>query len=904
MAQYGWWVLCLVPAVVTAQDNLVANPGFEDGTSGWSTFWSRETGAGNAAVVTEGAHEGKACLRIEHTGRQDWSWSQLTPLPVVPGDVLRLGGWMRVEKLQGDIQVSVILRDAGGEVISWAHGPATPGRGQDWQKVERRSAIPSNGATILFRIIGSGPCVAYVDDLFLTKEGNLSELRAKSSFAGLDLENRQLRVRLGPDLGIDVTDKRTNHTWVHSPGPTPWIVLSSTKTEGRVTLKLRDVLTDTEFTLKIVLKGAEVTFRLEPPAEAKLESEVLFPLPFLSRRDDYAVVPYAEGMVLPVGELDLQRDFWYAGYKSTMAWCGITDLKSGYLILPTTPADAGIRIRPGGPEGARRLALETTWIGEKGKWGYSREVVYAFFADGGYVAMCQRYRQWAEQAGYVKTLREKLTERPTIDRLIGAVDFWGSSGTNDAAFYRELRSLGIDRAICSLGGGWIAPQNVSGLVKELNDMGFLPSHYDIYTDVWPGKEDEEPRWARKHGYPEDVYVNEDGSLRKGWVIRTKDASYQGYTICSTQHAKEAIPRIAADLAENPYTCRFIDVVTATGPSECYSDAHPVTRTGDIRTKRDMLALVAGRFGLVTGSEECRDWAMAVADYGEGTMTIYASENAGYDWRQPVEPDATYLKLTADGRYRVPLHALCFHDCHVATWYTGDGSTKVPKAWSRKDLLNMLYGSMPLWMPDASLWRTYRRDLVCSYCRVCSVFRATGYDRMTSHAFLTPDRRVQQTRFADGTKVTANFGPEPHPLPAADSPTRAALKLPALGYAVTGPALGSYRAEIAGREVEYVETGDRALLVSEEAPYDGGAISAQGTVVVAHEAKGPFVLVFSGTGPVTLRENGPLAGRGLAKARVVGYDGAGGETAVASEAGPRQLTFGPVAGIERYRIIYR
>jgi hypothetical protein len=363
-------------------------------------------------------------------------------------------------------------------------------------------------------------------------------------------------------------------------------------------------------------------------------------------------------------------------------------------------------------------------------------------------------------------------------------------------------------------------------------------------------------------------------------------------------------RIAADLAENPYPCRFIDVITAMGPSECYSDVHPLTRTGDIEAKRAMLGLVSGRFGLVTGSEECRDWAMAVADYGEGTMTVRAANNAGYDWSTPVEPDAEYLKLNADGRYRLPLHGLAFHDCHVATWYTGDGATKVPDAWLKKDLLNILYGTMPLWMPDADLWAKYRTEFVRSYFRVAPVFRAVGYDRMVSHEFLTADRRVQRTRFSGGATVTANFGPEPYDLPADQSPTGHALVLPEAGYAVTGPALVSYRADIDGGLVEYVETGDRACLHSPARVHDGGAISAQGTVAVAHGLDGPFVLALEQAGPILLRETGPLAGRSLAKAYVLAKTASGEEADAGFEASTRSLTLNPTPGIERYEIRYR
>jgi hypothetical protein len=36
-------------------------------------------------------------------------------------------------------------------------------------------------------------------------------------------------------------------------------------------------------------------------------------------------------------------------------------------------------------------------------------------------------------------------------------------------------------------------------------------------------------------------------------------------------------------------------------------------------------------------------------------------------------------------------------------------------------------------------------------------RRVGYQEMTDHRFVSPDRNVQQTSFANGTRVVVNFG---------------------------------------------------------------------------------------------------------------------------------------------------
>ena len=49
---------------------------------------------------------------------------------------------------------------------------------------------------------------------------------------------------------------------------------------------------------------------------------------------------------------------------------------------------------------------------------------WAFFDDGGYVALCKRYRLYAKQTGLLKTLAEKRAANPNVDRLVGAVNTW------------------------------------------------------------------------------------------------------------------------------------------------------------------------------------------------------------------------------------------------------------------------------------------------------------------------------------------------------------------------------------------------------------------------------------------------------------------------------------------------
>ena len=74
------------------------------------------------------------------------------------------------------------------------------------------------------------------------------------------------------------------------------------------------------------------------------------------------------------------------------------------------------------------------------------------------------------------------------------------------------------------------------------------------------------------------------------------------------------------------------------------------------------------------------------------------------------------------------------------------------------------------------WKEDKEKFVRSYRITSPVARATGYSEMLDHRILSPDRTVQQSRFADGTVVTVNFGDAPYMLPDG-------YQLPAAGHRV-------------------------------------------------------------------------------------------------------------------------
>jgi hypothetical protein len=167
---------------------------------------------------------------------------------------------------------------------------------------------------------------------------------------------------------------------------------------------------------------------------------------------------------------------------------------------------------------------------------------------------------------------------------------------------------------------------------------------------------------------------------------------------------------------------------------------------------------------VPGSETGHDAAVPFLHYFEGMLSLgpYRVPDAGRKTQQIWdEVPERVAKFQLGEKYRLPLWELVYHDCVVAQWYWGDYNNKLPSLWNKRDLFNALYGTPPMFMFNRKLWEQNRDRFAQSYRAATPVARATGYSEMTDHWFLTTDRSVQQTRFANGVTVTVNFGDTPY-----------------------------------------------------------------------------------------------------------------------------------------------
>ena len=324
-----------------------------------------------------------------------------------------------------------------------------------------------------------------------------------------------------------------------------------------------------------------------------------------------------------------------------------------------------------------------------------------------------------------------------------------------------MQAAGIQRILWSRGG---APE----ALRTLNRMNVLTSRYDIYQDVMdpsnaPFLRGMDSLWPAA-AWPKDIIRNAAGDWQRGWAIEGKDGQwYNCGVLCDRRALDYARQRIPEDLATHPYECRFIDTTTAAPWNECYDTNHPMTRTESRQWKMKLLQYVSSDCKLVTGSETGHDAAVPYVDYFEGMLSLgpYRVPDAGRNMQRILdEVPGRVAKFQLGQSYRLPLWELVYHDCVVAQWYWGDYNNKLPALWDKRDLFNVLYGTPPMFMFDRNIWRSQKERFAQSYLNTCPYVRAAGYAEMTNHRCLTADRNVQQTAFANGVKITVNFGGAP------------------------------------------------------------------------------------------------------------------------------------------------
>ena len=765
-------ILILFVGTVSAEDQAAPKWRF----SAWARDGKIEQKAPNDAAGT---------WVLDSASELDFCSTQPERLPVAAGNLYEFSAEMKMSG-PGQAGLGIILYDGNPEPQwSYAHSQCPNGKAE-WTRVAVRFLVPKTAEAVQVRVTGQRAAHVEFRNPVWKQVGKLNYITERETIA---IENSNLKLEFLTDTaGFRVTDKRTNRVWEPTAGTPPYVVLGAKAGKDGTSVEAECLqLSDwSKFRISVGLEKSapEILVRvsLDDPARA-LNQSIPYPRAFVSQPQDRIILPVNEGISFPAAEPNpgIGRMCCYGGHGLCMAFWGQTEDKiaesgavlggSAYLAVVETPDDAQVELKKDGPADAKLLSVQPLWEGQCHKFGYDRAVRYVFFENGGHVALCKRYREYVKQTGLYVPFREKIRRNPKLeeglDLLFGSVNVWYFGG-DKIGQYKEMQSLGIDRILASAGG-------TSEELRTMNSMpGILTSRYDIYQDAmdpaaYPKITNHTPQpyenWTWQAWERDDLMLDETGDWRKGWQVDQKDKTQPRIpcgVLCDKQAPDYERERVAHELETCPYRARFIDTTTASPWRECYHPRHPMTRSESKFYKMELLGILGREFNLVTGSETGHEASVPFCDFYEGMMSLgpYRVPDSGRYLTQVWEEVPERVEKYQVGEaFRLPLWELVYHDCTVSYWYWGDYNNKLPKLWDKRDLFNALYGVPPMFLFTKDVWEANKDRFVQSYRVGQPVSRMTACSEMTDHRILTPDRTVQQSRFANGVVVTVNFGSE-------------------------------------------------------------------------------------------------------------------------------------------------
>jgi hypothetical protein len=385
------------------------------------------------------------------------------------------------------------------------------------------------------------------------------------------------------------------------------------------------------------------------------------------------------------------------------------------------------------------------------------------------------YRALLQRRGQLKRFADKQV--PRLTRLYGAPHayVWGDGRT--LGLLDSLHTLGVARMLLTYDQNDDGPGPLVGpeFLARARELGYLAGPYELFEAAQPPESAEMhyTNWGDEL-YPDGCIRDADGAVVTGFAGRGCHVSSEALRQRTTP--PNPASRYARHQRGGAGTV-FVDSDAFGGFRTDFSPAHPMTMARDRENLLARLNLGIQDYGFVLGSEHVHAWSHGVSHYSHGTAQIHPNaiwrlmrdrERVG-SWHPPERPGSFFKRVTLDAREtralfgaadQLPLFEAAFHDSVVSTDRWGSPLTKFIGLERERFARALLFGTPTMWSLDAAeleragLWLKAAHD---------AFRRAHGWDApvaLTGFSWLTPDRLVQQTRFADGREIIANLSDAP------------------------------------------------------------------------------------------------------------------------------------------------
>jgi hypothetical protein len=369
---------------------------------------------------------------------------------------------------------------------------------------------------------------------------------------------------------------------------------------------------------------------------------------------------------------------------------------------------------------------------------------------------------------------------------------WGDGIS--ARMLKDLQKGGVDRAcllLNDLGAGRRRPE----VAQRADQMGYAYSAYDSYHSLHlPSERD---TWATAQF---DTMAMENGPILRRDGSGEPGFKGKGFKFSPLVARPYVERRVTTMMVYSPFSAWFVDC-DATG--EChdnYSEVVPATEGSDFAARMERLQWISRSFNVPVGSERGIALASSAIFFAHGMLTPplnwrdpdfkdtnspyfmgnYSPEGAPSLFFKPARLKPSTRKFFFDPHYRLPLYQVAFHDSVVTTHHWTSSSLKFEEERTTTALVEQLYNVPPLYHLNRDTWLAEGKQIVARHKFFGPLHRELGLQSMTDFLWLTSDRTIQMTTFANGTYIVANFSDEPW------QSESFKLKVPARSVAVRRP----------------------------------------------------------------------------------------------------------------------
>ncbi|MGB3122335.1 MAG: glycoside hydrolase [Pseudomonas sp.] len=347
---------------------------------------------------------------------------------------------------------------------------------------------------------------------------------------------------------------------------------------------------------------------------------------------------------------------------------------------------------------------------------------------------------------------------------------WGS--TLSANTLKSLQDAGLQRLLLTLGEGWEGGLWHPEAIRAGVDAGYLMAPYDSYETALSASEN--PDWTTAHlgsnAYRDCAIVLKDGTLKTGF----QQSGHYTDPRC-VRPLLEA--RVKAVQAKAGFNAWFLDAYATSMVFDSYRDGAPMTQAQNAEGNIDASRWLNTVLKLPAGSEDgnaitaqgilfAHGMQTPVIGWGDHAMTQdKQSPNYVGNWYPPEQPAVFFKPVPLKEPFRtvyfnpamrLPLYQAVFHGSVITTHHWLFDSLKLSNVQAQNELTQLLYNVPPLYHLSAATLKQ-RLPVIQRQDRFFKpLHQRLATQAMTGFRWLTADRQVQETTFADGTRLVANF----------------------------------------------------------------------------------------------------------------------------------------------------